>query len=160
MSVPYGISPIRGGRGRCFLKRARSGVDGFSLVEVSIAMLVIAILIASILTTVTHGFSILSRSRETLRANQILQQELETIRTYSWLQMTNSANFASTNSTDQGITYSITRAATNFYNSTSYCSNNMKQVTITVTWTNSSGTVESKSMTTVVNKGGLNDYLY
>jgi prepilin-type N-terminal cleavage/methylation domain-containing protein len=133
---------------------------GFSLVEVAIASLVIAIFIASILTTVTSGYAILDRSRETLRANQILQQELETVRTYNWTEMTNSANFGTTNYTDKGISYSVTRSVTNYYNSTNYSTNYMKKVTISVIWTNAPGKVITKDMTTLIVQSGLNDYIY
>lgn len=130
------------------------------MVEVCIATLVLGILIGSILTVVTQAYVILSRSRETLRANQILQQEMETIRTYSWSQMTNSSNFGSATYTDQGVRYSVSRSVSNCSNSTSYGTNYMKQVTVTVTWTNMSGQAISKNMTTLITQGGLNDYIY
>lgn len=140
--------------------KRRSRMAGFSLIEVAIASLVIAIFIASILTTVTSGYAVLDRSRETLRANQILQQELETLRTYSWSQVTNTANFYTTNYTDQGISYSVTRMLTNYNNSTSYSTNYMRKVTVRVVWTNAPGKSISKDMTTVITQGGLNDYIY
>lgn len=138
--------------------RRRAG--GFSLIEVAIATLVIGILVASILSTVTHGFSILARSRQTLRANQILQQDIETIRTYSWSQMTNAANFGSSNYYDGSLLYVTTRSITNYSNSTSYGTNYMKKVTVSITWTNAPGKVVNKTMTTLFTQGGLNDYLY
>jgi prepilin-type N-terminal cleavage/methylation domain-containing protein len=133
---------------------------GFNIIEVSIATLIIGVLVASILTTITHGFGILSRSRETLRGNQILQQELETIRTYSWTQMTNSANFGSTNIADGGVVYSVAKYVAPYTNSTIYGTNNIRKVTVTIVWTNMNGDQMSKSMTTLVSQGGLNDYIY
>jgi hypothetical protein len=123
-------------------------------------MLVAAVLIGSILTTITQGFSILTRSREIGRANQILQEELETVRTYSWSNVTNTANFNSTNYTDGGIVYAVSRAVTNSNVSYSYASNNLKEITISLVWTNHSGTVVNLKMSTLVSKAGLNDYLF
>jgi prepilin-type N-terminal cleavage/methylation domain-containing protein len=139
---------------------SRRSQAGYSLVEVSVAALVVGILIASILSTVTHGFGILARSRETLRAHQILQQEVETVRTYSWSQMTNNVNFGTTNVSDSGVVYWVTRSADSYGNSTNYGSNHLKKVTISIQWTNMTGDSMRKSMTTLVSQNGLNDYLY
>jgi hypothetical protein len=109
---------------------------------------------------VTHGFTILSRSRETVRANQLLQQQLETIRTYNWSQMTNNANFGTTTNQDGGILFYCSSSVQPYTNSTTYGTNNMRKVTVTVTWTNVSGLRITKSMTTLVAQGGLNDYIY
>lgn len=123
-------------------------------------MLVIGILVASILTTVTHGFGILSRSRETLRGNQILQQEVETIRTYTWSQMTNPANFGATSISDGGLVYYVSKSVAPYTNSTAYGTNNMRMLTVSIVWTNMTGDAITKSMTTLVSQGGLNDYIY
>ncbi len=133
---------------------------GFNLMEVTIATLVVGIFVCAILVTVTSGYSVLEKSRETLRANQILQQELETIRTYNWSAMTNNANFAPTNYTDSGVSFRVTRSVSNYYNNTTYCTNSLLEVTISIFWTNSAGNAMSKDMTTVVSQGGLNDYIY
>lgn len=138
----------------------RAGAAGFTLVEVSVATLVVGVLIASILTTVLHGFAILAASRQTLRANQILQQELETLRTYSWSQVTNTASYGSTNYLDGQINYLVTRSMMPYANGTSYGTNQMRRVTITIVWTNAPGRVISKNMTTLFTQGGLNDYIY
>ena len=140
--------------------RRTTGQAGFSLVEVSIASLVVAVLIGSILTTVTHGFGILSRSRETVRGNQILQGELETMRTYSWSQITNSGTFTNSTISDGGVIYSVTRSAAQYTNSTTYGSNYMRKVTISILWTNMTGDPITKSMTTLISQGGLDDYIY
>lgn len=145
----------RPGHGKRTSRRA-----GFSLLEVSISSLVIAIFISSILTTVISGYAVLDRSRETLRANQIIQQELETLRTYSWSQVTNAANFYTTNYADQGNSYKVTRMLTNYNNSTSYSTNYMRKVTVSVVWTNGPGKTITKDMTTLISQGGLNDYIY
>jgi len=151
----FSIAAKPGGPSHCL-----RGQEGFNLIEVSIATLVVGILVASVLSTLVHGFSILSRSRQTARANQIVQQEMETIRTYTWAQMTNSANFSATNTTDGNIIYSISRSSTNHYNSTSYCTNYMRKVTITITWTNAPGKIMTNALTTVITQGGLNDYFF
>lgn len=154
---PHRANPMGSSRAGGVYRRQ---AGGFSLIEVAIASLVIGILVASILSTVTHGFSILSRFRQTLRANQILQQELETIRTYSWSQMTNASNFGSSNYYDGSLLYVSTRSITNYSNSTTYGTNYMKKVTVSITWTNAPGKVANKTMTTLFTQGGLNDYLY
>ncbi len=142
------------------LFRSRATTAGFNLIEVTIATLVVGIFVCAILVSVTSGYSVLEKSRETLRANQILQQELETVRTYSWTSMTNSANFGSTNYADSGVSFAVTRSVSNYYNSTSYCTSYMREVTISIAWTNSAGSPMNKDMSTVVSEGGLNDYIY
>jgi prepilin-type N-terminal cleavage/methylation domain-containing protein len=147
-------------RGGGSLRRRFAAQAGFNLIEVSIASLVVGVLVASVLTTLVHGFSILSRSRQTLSGNQIAQQHMETIRTYTWAQMTNNTYFSATNTTDGNITYSIFRSVTNYSNSTTYGTNYLKKVTVTVTWTNAPGKVMSNQLTTVISQGGLNDYFF
>ena len=98
-----------------------------------------------------------SGSRSTF---EILQQELETIRTYTWTQMTNSANFTNATVSDRGVIYYVSKSVVPYTNSTGYGLTNMRKVTVSILWTNMTGDQINKSMTTLVSQGGLNDYIY
>ena len=57
---------------------------GLTLVEVMIAMLVLSISIAGVIGLITQSFFCLENSRKLNHVSQVLQTEIENIRTYSW----------------------------------------------------------------------------
>ena len=58
--------------------------DGFSLLEVMIAILIIGIALSAAFASVSRSFSLMENSRDYTRAAQIIQSELEDLRTRSW----------------------------------------------------------------------------
>src|SRR6266550_6085100 len=70
-------------------RRAKAGSGAFTLMEVLVAVAIIGIQFVALYLGMTQGFGIVQVSRENLRATQILQEKMETIRLYTWDQITN-----------------------------------------------------------------------
>src|SRR5207237_8035387 len=61
--------------------------SAFTLIEVAITMAVMGIVFATFYTGIGAGFSLVGLTRENLRADQLLLERMETIRLYSWDQI-------------------------------------------------------------------------
>src|SRR4051812_17140595 len=59
----------------------------YTLIEVSVASALIGIMFVSLYSGIASGFSVVNLSRENLRANQIVLERMETIRLYTWSQI-------------------------------------------------------------------------
>src|SRR5438046_7073224 len=64
--------------------RARSA---FTLMEVAVTSAILGVIFVTFYAGIGAGFSMVSLSRENLRANQILLDKMETVRLYSWSQI-------------------------------------------------------------------------
>jgi|SRR5215510_6183843 len=138
---------------------------GFSIVEGSIAMGIVGVVFVALLAGFTSGFSVIRLARENVRATQILQEKMETVRLYNWDQI-NTAGFipsSFTNSFDptnssKGVIYRGTVTITNSPLTETY-TNKIRQVIVDLNWT--SGNVNrSRRMTTLVSRNGLQNYIY
>src|ERR1041385_7221224 len=137
----------------------------FSLVEVVVAMAIVGILFIALYAGFLSGFQMIHVARENLRATQIMVEKMETIRLYTWDQI-NSNGFVPTTfaaayypvGTNSGFTYSGTIIITTAPADTSY-STNMKQVTVSLTWTNNRS-IRTRDMTTYVSRYGMQNYIY
>jgi prepilin-type N-terminal cleavage/methylation domain-containing protein len=153
------IVPLAGPRQR------RTG-EAFSLIEVMVAVAIGGIMFVSLYTGFSSGFAVVQLARENLRGTQILQEKMETIRLYTWDQIT-AAGFIPTNFTDvfypgtqsaAGLTFTGTVKIATAPLTESY-SNDLKQVTVQVTW-KSANVVRTRDMTTFVSRYGLQNYIY
>src|SRR5438309_11723539 len=70
-------------------RRVEAGSKAFTLMEVLVAVAIIGVQFVTLYVGMTQGFGIVQVSRENLRATQILQEKMETIRLYTWNQITN-----------------------------------------------------------------------
>ena len=138
----------------------------FTLIEVMVAIMAVGVSVISLYAGVTCGFAAVETSRETLRATQVMLEKLETVRLYSWSQLNTPGfmptNFSapfnpSTNSTG-GFNYQGTISVVNAPVSETY-SNDLKEVTVTVTWT-AANVTRSRTMNTLVSQYGLQNYIY
>jgi hypothetical protein len=141
-----------------------------TLVEVAVATAILGLMFVTFYTGIGSGFTIIGLTRENLRADQLLLEKMETIRLYSWDQInsngfippTFTAEFyppiAGQTNANTGVTYYGTLTISNMPLSISY-STNMKQVTATLTWTNS-GHKRIRSMDTLVSQYGMQTYIY
>jgi type II secretory pathway pseudopilin PulG len=145
------------------LQRCRSG--GFSIIEATIGMGLVAMVAVGLFSAFTQGIFSLRMARENLRATQVLLEKVETIRLYSYDQITNAGfiptNFVSyydPNSPQKGIAYSGTMTIgdaglTNTYN------NDLRLFTVTVKW--KTGMLQrERQFSTFVARNGLQDYVY
>ncbi|HHY84495.1 MAG TPA: hypothetical protein GYA07_03005 [Verrucomicrobia bacterium] len=143
---------------------------GSTLAEVSVAIAVLAITGGALIGAFNYGFFSMQMTRENQRATQIMLEKAETIRLYRWDQV-NTPGFIPATFEDvydpqapvgsQGVTYYGTLSITNPpFAATSY-SSNLRQLTITLTWTNSSGgIVRTRSLATLIAKDGMQNYVY
>src|SRR5688572_29792244 len=70
----------------------------FSLAETAIAMGVMGMVLGALYSGLAAGFFTIKMARENLRATQILVSRIDTLRLYSWNQITNTnPRFISTN---------------------------------------------------------------
>lgn len=138
----------------------------FSLSEILVALAIGSVVFVSLYSGLSTGFAIVQLARENLRATQILQEKMETIRLYTWDQIS-TAGFIPTNFIDVfysstqysgGLTYtgSVTIAAAPI--SESY-SSDLKMVTVQVTW-ESANVLRTREMKTFVSRYGLQNYIY
>src|SRR5712691_10080925 len=66
----------------------RRKLAAFSLIEVTVGMGVIGAVVGAMLSGITTGTFTMRMARENLRATQIMLEKVETIRLYSWQQIT------------------------------------------------------------------------
>ena len=143
------------------------GTLAYSLVELLVAVAVLAIMFVSLYSGFSAGFAIIQVARENLRATQILQEKMETIRLYTWDQV-NTAGFVPTNFIEDfyvvgtnagtGIKYTGTVSIAQAPITESY-SNDLKLVTIQVQWL-SAKVARTREMSTFVTRNGLQNYIY
>lgn len=160
---------------------------GFTLVEALVATAVVSIFFVALYTGIAQGFGIMSNAREDLRANQILVDKMEEMKLYRWDQITSfgtqtsfiPTNFteayypsgtnlsaqtttfgqASTQNTNGNFRYYGSVSITNVtFTNTAY-STNMREVTISVAWTNGAK-AHRHEMTTYVSEYGMQKYIY
>ena len=137
--------------------------------EVLIAVLGVGIMTVTLYLAIGQGFAIIQVARENLRATQVLQEKMETMRVYNWDQITD-GNFIPSTFTEPfyavdehdngGFDYTgqvlITNAAP--VGSASYA-DTMRWVIVQVQWT-SGGVVRRREMRTLVSEFGLHQYVY
>ena len=137
------------------------------MIEVLVAVAVLAIMFVSLYSGFSAGFAVIQLARENLRATQILQEKMETIRLYTWEQI-NTPGFVPTNFVD-----TFYAAGTNMGGSLSYTgrvtivrpviseaySNELKTVRIDLQWV-SAGVLRNREMQTLVTRNGLQNYIY
>jgi len=150
--------------------RKRFAESAYTLVEVMIAVLALAIMGAALYGGFWAGFSTIRTTRENLRATQILLERTETIRLYRWDQVTNSGFIPPgfTNyfypeglaSGGSGIMYtgtvSIAPAPASL---PAAYRDNMKQVSVHVAWVSGKELHQHDAMTYVA-RYGLQNYVY
>ncbi|MFA6543059.1 MAG: hypothetical protein WCS99_01455 [Limisphaerales bacterium] len=156
------------------------GTRAFSIVEALVAACVVGVLFVSLYGGISAGFGALNSARENLRATQVMIDKMETLRLYSWSQVSTfgtstsyipstftesffptttnySASTVSTGATGGGFTYYGSVGITNSGFSQNY-SNSVKLVTITLRWTN--GVARSQTMSTYTAQYGIQNYIY
>lgn len=128
----------------------------FTLVEVVVAVLLLAIMALALFAGFSTGFDVVRQARENLRATQIMVQRMEDIRLYTWDQVTNPAYMkptfvdwyypAGTNTGTAGTCYQGSISVALPANVPSAYQQNLRAVTITLSWTNYPGGASSKAI--------------
>jgi type II secretory pathway pseudopilin PulG len=151
----------------------------FSIVEVLVGAMIVGVLFVSVYSGISHSFLVIQRSRENLRATQILSEKLELIRLYTWTQIT-APGVVPTQFTNEfypvgayagagGIKYTgtvafVSPAANSYYFQPGYCNYTgaIRKAVVTLRWSSagSAGKLQTRTMETLVSSNGLQKYLY
>lgn len=156
----------------------RAGEKAFSLLEVLIAAVVIAIIYAALFSGINSTFGLLQSTRENLRATQIIVSRMEGLRLCAW----SSSQLFNTNVVPPTFTdtfyplglNSTTNKSTVYFGTMTITPNptlspaasygsNFALVKVSVTWTNGGNgrpTTHTRSMSTYVAKFGMQNYIY
>jgi type II secretory pathway pseudopilin PulG len=152
--------------------KARGHIQGFTLVEALFAMGMAGIMFTALYCGLAFGFKLVKMARENSRATQIMVEKMETIRLYTWTQVTNPAfipsaftnAYYSVNGTNSGVLYlgriSVTNCPVGATNAGSSYASNMRKVTIQLNWGTLGNTNHTRIMSTYVTRNGLQNYVY
>jgi hypothetical protein len=129
--------------------------------------LVCGIVLVSLYAGISSGFKVTQSSRENLRATQVMIERLESVRLNTFEQL-NTPGFVPTQAISEpyyavgtnigGFNYSVKVILTNAPMTTSY-SDDLKLVTVQVSWT-SGGLTRERQMSTLIARNGLQAYIY
>ena len=149
-------------------KAVKRGHQGFTLIDALFAVAMAGVMFTSLYAGLAFGFKVIKMTRENTRATQIMLEKMETIRLYSWSQITN-AGFVPTNpitvpyyavgATNNSLMYTAQTFIANSDLGTGYA-DKMRKITVRVDWTPLGKTNRTRIMTTYVAKGGLQNYVY
>jgi|SRR6266478_4051427 len=139
---------------------------GFSLFEATLGMGIISAVAGAVFSGISTGTLTMRLSRENLRATQIMLEKVETIRLYSWDQVTNSAFIPATFSAtydpqgapNVGLTYTGTMTIASAPIGASY-SGDMRMVTVHLSW-QTSGIQQDREFSSYIARNGLQSYIY
>ena len=127
----------------------------------------LGVMSVSLYLGIAQGFAFVQIARENLRATQILQEKLETVRLYNWDQISQPGfipsgftnyYYPSGSPGNQGAVYRGTTTIASAPVGGSYAGD-MKLVSVQLTWT-SSNVQRKRSMQTFVSRYGLQNYVY
>jgi hypothetical protein len=127
---------------------------------------VLGLAVSILFNGLTTGFFTIRMARENLRATQIMLEKAETLRLYSWNQITNTTYIKrdftvpyDPNSTNgKGAIYAGTIEIEPADISADY-SDDLKLVTIRVSW-KTGGLSRSREFRSLVSRHGMQDYIY
>ena len=140
------------------VSNAFSKKKGFTLIEVMVAMVVILVIFAGGFGALSYGNKLIETARDETRASQVLQSEIEDLRTLNWASLT---------ALNAEASYAPKSEFTDAYSSRytvkrkiATRSTTEKRVTMAVTWTDNRGTSHTREYITLIAKDGLYDYYY
>jgi hypothetical protein len=132
---------------------------GFTLVEVTLAVAMLAMVITTSITTLQRALLNLDSARNLETASRIIQCEMEKERLLSWADVSNSSYQPTIDAAFLRLPsvagrFSLSRTIALVPNRSSQ----MLQITLTATWRSYDGRTLSRSCTTYYGKNGLNAY--
>lgn len=143
--------------------RRRRSQRGFTIMEVTMSTFIMAMALSTSILTMMGGFRSIDVARNITLASQVLQSEMERLRLMSWsdiaaLSTSETVDLSTVFTSDAALAarYQLVRQVTDVSGKVG----EMKQITLAVTWTNSSGLPLSRQFTTYYTKDGLYDYYY
>ena len=153
------------------VSRLRRRLAAFSMMEVTVGLGVVGTTMAALFSGFATGFFTIRMARENLRATQIMLEKVETIRLYSWGQVTNNTGFIPTNflakydpvgqGATGGLIYSGTLDITpvNASELNASYGNDMRLVTVRVNW-KTGNLNRTREFRSYISRFGLQDYVF
>ena len=132
------------------------GKRGFSLIEILISMTMFTLTMGGGLMGVRKGFEFVENARHYSNASQVLQSEVETLRTLNWADID-----ALLDDVDIALDGKYNSDITNFYSVSRKITDTgvqKKEIEVTISWKDSSGREHSIQYNTFFTEGGINDY--
>ncbi len=139
--------------------QGKRGQTGFTMVEATVASVILVLALVSVLALGARAFRYLGDMRRWARSSQVLQQKMEDIRLVTvWTNVWVLNNTTFQDSSLTGMAY-IGSIDISSYDPP-YPTDFVARVTLTVTWTNSTYKVVTNSLCSLVCKNGLNKYIF
>lgn len=128
------------------------------MAEVIVSMFVFAMVITGGIAGVRMGFELIDNSRHYTRVSQILQSEVESLRTLSWIELNELPDNeqVSINAQFSTSVYDAYTVRRRIYTE----STDLRRVEITVAYRTRKGTAMNLKYLTYFTDGGVNDYFY
>ncbi len=143
-------------------RRRGRGKGGFSLVEMMVAMLVLGLVLTAAFSTVAQALKAVETSRDYARVAQILQSEMEDLRTMNWTQL-EAEQAGTTWFVPIDITSEFNEAFGARYSAYRWIKNlhaDQKEARVLVLWQDANGNSRTKQTVAWFTKNGLHDYYY
>jgi len=147
--------------------KANERAGGFGLLDAVFAMGIAGVLFGALYAGLSFAFATIKFARENTRATQIMVERMETIRLYTWSQITSNGfipsgpftvPYYSIGGTNSSLVYTGQMFIADSGLGTSYAPN-MKKVAIRLNWV-TGRTPRTRTMMTFVSSNGLQQYVY
>ncbi|MCK4244217.1 MAG: hypothetical protein KAX20_01180 [Candidatus Omnitrophica bacterium] len=123
---------------------------GFTLIEITLTILIIIIISIGIVSIFSYGFGISTETREIFIATQAAQEEMELIRDMAF------NNIVGGTFTTPGFAHLANPVGTVTVDDTYIAGeDDIKKVTVTVSWTSAQGRSSTKSLVTLITREGI-----
>jgi len=150
--------------------RQSRALRAFTLTEVLVAMAMVGIGVGALSAALLSGFRTVQLSREDLRATQVMVELMDTLRLYSWDQITDPTftpkhfdipydPVAATNGTGSAFIYKCEMNVKKGPPGVEY-DDHMKTVTLEIQWQNGTKRKRTRTFVTYVTQNGLQSYIY
>jgi Tfp pilus assembly protein PilV len=139
---------------------------GFTIMEVMMAVMVLALAIATSITTMQRSFQSIDTARNMTLAGQIMQSEIERVRLRDWSTVTGYSTAETPMTIDasfSGNSYVSNLIASRGLRLTMTASDpetDLREIKLKVYWTNVDGRTMSRTYTTYYGRYGMYDYFY
>lgn len=132
--------------------------SAFTLIEVMVAMIVFSMVIAGGLVGISRGFELIDTTRNYTRSSQVLQSELELLRTLPWLTFSQLSESVLTEKFQEQIIDQFGEDSYVGAVTTELTGGDLMKVMVTVEWSTRKGRVHTLNYVTFFTEGGVNDY--
>ena len=130
----------------------------FTLIEVMVAMIVFSMVIAGGLVGISRGFELIDTTRNYTRSSQVLQSELELLRTLPWSTFSQLSDSELTEKFQKQIVAQFGADSYVGAVATELTGGDLMQVVVTIEWSARKGRVHTLNYVTFFTDGGVNDY--